>query len=540
MFDGAGALYVAQRGALVGSYDYSVFAKPEASNVLRYVWDETEKRWSEKPDEYAVGLKPPHRSTVGGIALNYGYDPDGTIDYDQCRATLWTTGEHLREGKDENRVFAGGARIIHGLQGNDKGAVRPANEPPYDAWFVDNDGLYLDADVYGHVGDIAIFNPCDKRTITEPEPLPFPEEYGEPGEPSVPPYPEDTPPDLSTPGIYIDKECFPGIIGGEIHCEITVTNVGETLSDPIDLYDVATAFGGGGVTITGVTPDGPDWICTPTPTPDLWCSLPPDAIDPGETRSIDVFLDTGPLFAGGSFGFVNCAELEAPWHDVACDEGGTDITVTKTAPAACVPGADCTFTVTITNTGAFPFSGPVQFTDSTFMGWPFLGPFGLPITPSSPPSAVRRPRRNSTSRARRRSHSRPASRKSLPLRCRCRWRARSPAIGSKIASPSQPRARPRRPCHSRPAPTTISSAASGCRSARLRRSSNLRLDKRALNSGDCYKVGAALIRCDYEIEIFNDGPSPFVGAITFIDAFRRRQRWLPPSRRAGAACLGRH
>ena len=154
-------------------------------------------------------------------------------------------------------MFAGGARIIHGLQGNDKGAVRPANEPPYDAWFIDNDGLYLDADVYGHVGDIAIFNPCDKRTIAEPEPLPFPEEYGEPGEPSVPPYPEDTPPDLSTPGIYIDKECFPGIIGGEIHCVITLTNVGETLSDPIDLYDAATAFGGGGVTITGVTPDGP-------------------------------------------------------------------------------------------------------------------------------------------------------------------------------------------------------------------------------------------------------------------------------------------
>ena len=89
--------------------------------------------------------------------------------------------------------------------------------------------------------------------------------------------------------------------------------------------------------VTGVTPDGPDWFCSPTPTPDLWCSLPPDALDPGETRSIEVFLDTGPLFAAGSFGFLNCAELDAPWHDIACDEGGTDITVTKTAPAACVP-----------------------------------------------------------------------------------------------------------------------------------------------------------------------------------------------------------
>ena len=28
-FDGAGTLYLAQRGEIVGSYDYSVFAKPE-------------------------------------------------------------------------------------------------------------------------------------------------------------------------------------------------------------------------------------------------------------------------------------------------------------------------------------------------------------------------------------------------------------------------------------------------------------------------------------------------------------------------------
>ena len=105
-FDGAGSLYLAQRGEIVGSYDYSVFAKPEASAVLRYVWSETDQRWSAEPDDYAIGLKPPHRSSEGGIALNYGYDPDGNIDYNQCRATLWTTGEHLREGEDAERVAA--------------------------------------------------------------------------------------------------------------------------------------------------------------------------------------------------------------------------------------------------------------------------------------------------------------------------------------------------------------------------------------------------------------------------------------------------
>ena len=337
LFDGADTMYLAQRGEIVGSYDYGVFAKPETSSVLRYVWDETEQRWSTEADEYAIGLKPPHRSTEGGIALNYGYDPDGNIDYGQCRATLWTTGEHLREGEESDRVYQGGARIIHGLQGNDKSIVRPANEPPFEAWYIDNDGLFLDSNVYGHVGDIAIFDPCDKRSIAEPEPLPFP-----PDVPYYPPLPEPEPPldidepGYDEPGIYIDKICEPGIFGAEIHCEITLTNIGETLSEAIDLWDAGTILtgpgAGGAVVIDAIIPDGPDWLCSPVPTPDLWCSLPPGALLPGETRAIEVVIDTGPLFAAGNFGFRNCAELEAPWFGIACDDAGTEITVVKTAP----------------------------------------------------------------------------------------------------------------------------------------------------------------------------------------------------------------
>ena len=249
-----------------------------------------------------------------------------------------------------------------------------------------------------------------------------------------------------------------------------------------------------------------------------------------------MFLDTGPLFAGGSFGFLNCAELEAPWHDVACDEGGTDITVTKTAPAACVPGADCTFTVTITNTGAFPFSGPVQFTDSTFMGWPFPGPFGLPITSivpalgcAPPPAAIDFSCVATLTLA-------PGESEVFAITVPMPLAGAFPGYWVQncfaVSAPgAAPPALPLAPgadnnlisCVWVPvgAPPPLS---------------NLRLDKRALNSGDCYKVGAALIRCDYEIEIFNDGPSPFGG-----HHLQRRHSGRGNARRllpAGWVCFG--
>jgi hypothetical protein len=509
-FDGAGTLYLAQRGEIVGSYDYSVFAKPQESVVLRYVWNETDQRWSPEPDEFAIGLKSPHRSTEGGVALNYGYDPDGNINYDQCGATLWTTGEHLREGEDSDRVYKGGARIVHGLQGNDKNAVVPANVPPYETWFVDNDGLFLDGDVYGQVGDIAIFDPCDKLTGAEPVPLPFPEPV-----PYYPPLPEPEP--HVGPGIFIDKLCDPAIFGGEIHCTITVTNIGETPSDPIDIWDAATILSGpgagGGVIIAGVAPDGPDWICAPTPTPDLWCSLPPDALDPGETRSIEVWIDTGPLFAAGDFGFRNCAVLEAPWDDIACDDGGTDIVVTKTAPAACLPGGDCTFTVTITNTGTLGFSGPVLLTDGMFD--PAGGALGAPVVIAPPVGCAPLPG-------------------AIPFSCVAPLTLGPGASITFTMTATMPAAPPAYwaenciavsaaglPAPALPLPPgTLPGGAASCAWVPVGGPpplSNLRMDKTALHGGACYKLPGDVIGCDYEIAIINDGPSPFLHAVSFTD-----------------------
>ena len=68
-FDGPVTLYLSQRRELAGSYDYSVFAKLQTPVVRRYAWSESDKRWSEDAEEFAIGLKTPHRSTDGGIAF---------------------------------------------------------------------------------------------------------------------------------------------------------------------------------------------------------------------------------------------------------------------------------------------------------------------------------------------------------------------------------------------------------------------------------------------------------------------------------------
>jgi uncharacterized repeat protein (TIGR01451 family) len=474
------------------------------------MWNETEQRWSAEAEEYAIGLKPPHRSTQGGIAFNYGYDPDGNIDYSQCRATLWTTGEHLREGEESDRVYQGGARIIHGLQGDDKGAVRPANVPPFSAWYVDNDGLFVDNTVYGYIGDIAIFHPCDKRTLAESVPLPYPLPI-----PYYPPLPEPVPP--VGPGIFIDKVCGPDLFGGEIHCIITVTNIGVTPSDAIDLWDAATIISGpgagGGVMIAGVSPDGPDWICSPTPTPDLWCSLPPGGLDPGETRSIDVWIDTGPLFAAGNFGFRNCAELEAPWFDFACDDGGTDITVEKTAPAACDPGGECTFTMTVTNTGTKGFSGDVQLTDAMFL--PDGTALGAPITAMVPDLGCVPP---------------PAA---LDFSCVAPLTlapGESAVFAITVTMPAAPPSywanncfaitAPGLPAPALPLAPGVESSTTSCAWVPVGAPpplSNLRVEKTALNGGACNKLPGDIIACDYEVAIINDGPSDFLAPLSFKD-----------------------
>jgi hypothetical protein len=388
-FDGPDKIYLTQRGDAAGSYEYAEFAKPQSSVVRRYTWDDTEQRWVEGADEFAVGLTPPYRATNGGVALGYGYDSSGKVDFGKCGATLWATGEFLRGGTDPDQVVDG-LQAISTESGQPVQSLSVAPEPspsdgaelspPKEAWFTDTNGNDGDERSAGHIGSIAIFAPCDNEIAEAERPEPLPDS----GYPSYPDYnPSADVADSGLPsawpqvmpGLSITKTCTPAPVGTkEIDCTITVTNTGTVpLTDPIVFSDSTTGLNpgaGGGTPVAGapvslasVSPDAAAWTCTPAPTINLSCSLPPDELPPGSSHSVTVAVDTSGFIASGTVGFHNCASLSAPYWGEACADGGMDITVTKTAPTSCAASSTCPFTVTVANNGTQAFNGPVQLGD---------------------------------------------------------------------------------------------------------------------------------------------------------------------------------
>jgi hypothetical protein len=227
VFDGQGRMYLAQRGEMRGSYDYSVFAEPERSAVLRYVRQDTDDpsepgAWIQ--EEYAIGLPPAHRNASGGIALGYGHDKSGMARRGICNQTLWSTGDNLRNNAAlADQLGDEGPLDIHGLQGNDVSLVRPQNVPPTHSYFIDYDGQFGDTEKAGHVGDVEIWQPCEGSP-----------EFGGlfPGYPPLGYLPpdDDVPPGKRRTNLRLDKRavaCWK-IAGNKHRCGyiITVTNTG--------------------------------------------------------------------------------------------------------------------------------------------------------------------------------------------------------------------------------------------------------------------------------------------------------------------------
>ena len=101
-FDGQGRMYLAERGATTGDYSMYALANGGESRVLRYL-PAGPGQWQPAPEQYSVGMAPDYNNANGGVALSYGYTPQGdssVIDPNACGATVWSTGGRLLDTGD--------------------------------------------------------------------------------------------------------------------------------------------------------------------------------------------------------------------------------------------------------------------------------------------------------------------------------------------------------------------------------------------------------------------------------------------------------
>jgi hypothetical protein len=166
-FDEQGRMYLAERAAPTGAFDFEKLTQEGIGRVLRYQrLDAPEAggaRWRALPEEYAIGFPLALRNANGGVAISYRYDSRGRIERQSCGGFVWATGEDLRFSTDPARAAQlrnWGAEHLGGLQGEESWRIRRDDEPPLHAYFTDYDDRFDDISARGHSGDIAIAREC--------------------------------------------------------------------------------------------------------------------------------------------------------------------------------------------------------------------------------------------------------------------------------------------------------------------------------------------------------------------------------------------
>jgi len=398
VFDSAGRMILAQRGAQRGSFDDSVFAEPKTAAVLRYAREipddpATPGSWKPVPDEYAVGFRPALRNTNGGVALGYGHDASGALLSGACNAFLWTTGEALRDDPAlAERLAAGGPAIVDGLQGNDASLVKPANAPPFSSYFTDYDGDFEHPERQGWMGDVEIFQPCSGASQGSlgfpgylPPPIHFPPGYQPPPSGSF---------NLTLHKVAAPRVCRPGREGWICHYTIRVTNTGTVpYWGPLTVRDWMPDLAPGAMVRFDVQPP---WMCGATGPVEYECTLPGVFLLPGDGVELYVTVAQpgGPAGANrrvndrlcyaannaeilwwDGYGDANPGDdfdhAEAQIPDEAClpRDGGTNLRIFKRAARETCrlhEGSwNCAFEITVINTGPGVYTGPIELTEDT-------------------------------------------------------------------------------------------------------------------------------------------------------------------------------
>ncbi len=384
LFDSKGDLYLSQRGDLEGHYDYSVFAKAGRSKVFRL--RKSDAGWQQA--DYAIGFPPEQKFAAGGVALGYGYNSKGKTN-GQCDATVWSTGDLLR---NDPRQQAGGPLIVHGLQGNSTSLVRPANAPEQ-AYFIDYDGVFNDPEAEGHVGSVAIYQPCSTAAQNTLLGIPVtPQTQDQSQSQSSEP---DSPNNPDNPGsqsnLSIQKTaaaCVKQGVGYNCDFTVTVTNTGPAaFSGDISVNDPAP----NGTSATISTPGpftcsaGPAFVCTAssqslnvndsisfvmtvtTPMqPNMQCQVTNTAqiFSPpgGSDQNSDPIDDTASATA--TITDPNCNQNPPP-------KGNPSLKIEKKfEDCAQMKTGDwtCRFQVRYSNTTAVPYTGPFEVIDTPSAG----------------------------------------------------------------------------------------------------------------------------------------------------------------------------
>ncbi len=394
-FDKAGRLYLAQRGSPRGSYDYSVFATPGRSSVARYTKETpdnpaTPGKWKPVGEGYAIGMTPPHLQANGGLALGYAHGATGAMRARSCSATLWATGSRLiSSGGVGPGAGAGAEADVHGLQSTPLNKVGLANVPPANSYFVDYDGVFGDAAKAGHMGDIEIWQPCN-RGFTRSGALP-------PG--YVPPAkvpPQDFPPDYPPPhrefttNLKLTKRAAPktctAYMGGwACRYQVRVRNMGpEAYFGPILINDTLPSAPAGA--IMGFAPAA-SWNCWAVGAASYNCHRPGVFLAPGASVELTVYVGVphdypkcqvqniasltwapgGTRWNTDPTDDVDSATALIPSANCPPPEGKTNLKIEKEAAGQACENmgnfARCLYRITVTNAGANVYHGEIHVTD---------------------------------------------------------------------------------------------------------------------------------------------------------------------------------
>ncbi|TIL29276.1 MAG: hypothetical protein E5Y85_28865 [Mesorhizobium sp.] len=384
-FDISGFMYLAQRGPVENRYDYSRFAGTGTGEVFRY-WREnpddpaTESIWVEMPQDYAVGFPQGNRQSAGGLDLQYGYDADGNLDASVCTETLVKTADKLRDNPALAEQLAGGGPLaVHGVQITPTALVKPANVPPFGAWFVDFDGYFDDPEVEGpeaegHVGDVEVWHPCEGRAGAS---IPICRR-GDRGRDCRPPVEKKV-------DLILKKRARTPVCTADGGCTfvIDIINNGSVLYDgPLTVTDT---FPGGAPASSSFGPI-PPWKCGPNGSGQFRCDNAAIVLSPGASTPIFVKAVMPASYRPNSV--ENCAEVKAIpgendlTNNRACarqrirhsDSGKPAMRLTKLCSGALAGAAAVTCRITVISTGTSAPTGPLRVNDAAT-----LVPGGRPV-----------------------------------------------------------------------------------------------------------------------------------------------------------------